>query len=137
DARHRLVLGADHPDATLAEPDPRGSPDWDLTDDPIRIGVDDADRVRWEGGEARTSVTRQLDDCDRRRRCEDDERTCRDQHPCFSACPFARGPRRRLDDLIVGEDRPLQLLESRAWLETELFRERTTCVSVDRECFRL
>ena len=37
----------------------------------------------------------------------------------------------------MGEDRPLQLLESRAWLETELIRKRATCVSVDRKCLRL
>src|SRR5439155_17032358 len=53
DTRDRLVVLADYPDAAAAESDPRGSRSHrDLADDPVRVGIDDADRVWCDGGEA-------------------------------------------------------------------------------------
>ena len=80
----------------------------------------------------------QLDDGDGDRGCEQHQRAGDHEEPAFAPAPIAgRSACRRLEDLVVREDGPLELLQGRAGLEPELIGERPPGVSVDLECFRL
>jgi hypothetical protein len=132
------VSGVGCPDGAVAVCDRgRGGAERDLGDDPVRVRVDDADRVGGKACQSGGAVSGELYCAGGDGDGEQNSASCGDDaappaSDSLQASPWWSGQIR-----VVGEDPLLQLLKIRAGLEPKLIDQRTPGVLVDLERFGL